>query len=79
LFAVPVQVTVVLLTGALGVRAASASDTCINIAHPTPIATIELLLSKNFRATHPSNDSARIRLARIAFRGEATQTFIFCL
>jgi hypothetical protein len=26
--------------------------------------------SKNFRATHPSNDSARIRLVRITLRGE---------
>jgi hypothetical protein len=73
LFTVPVQMTVALVRGVpwlvAGVHAASAPDTGISITHPTPSATAELLPSKNFRATHPSNDSARIRLARIALRG----------
>jgi hypothetical protein len=61
----PVQFTVVPFVA----QSAHASDTGISIAHPTPSAITEQLLSKNFRTTNPSNDRARIRLARIALRG----------
>jgi hypothetical protein len=35
----------------------------------TPSAATAPILSKNFRATHVSNDCARIRMSRIALRG----------
>jgi hypothetical protein len=66
------QVTVVPLVTH---RASAAPDPSNVPARPS--ATAELLPSKNFRATHASNDRARIRLARIALRGGRYASFRF--
>jgi hypothetical protein len=63
------------------VQAASARDTCISIAHPTPTpsATTKRPLNKNFRTMYSSNDSANPFLPGSRFEEDATRHGVFRL